>query len=139
MRRVQLERAVVETRAQKVDARAVRTLPNVFVARMRCVRLRPRCSYETVGVRRPDEWVDWSATTCAKCGAKRLHLVGESYAELEVNAAVQVFRWREIPVPGADGGGEPGEWRYLPFALAGQIEALAGAGDAPPQANSPAK
>lgn len=108
---------------QRQDPRAVRLLPNVFVAELKCPRLRPRCTYRTVGIRRAEEYADWRSATCEKCGHRGMVLLGERYAELEVNAAIQTLRWRPVDVETR----EPAEgWRYLPFALAGQVEELAG-------------
>lgn len=124
MRETIRKEAAQKSRLLFADARAVRTLGHLFVARLRCRSL--RCTAETLGFRRADEWTDWTTqeVRCQKCRKPKLILRDERFVELEMNAAVKVVRFRPVdpeslePLEGAP-------WEYAPFEMGESIGELA--------------
>jgi hypothetical protein len=108
-----------------VDQRAVRELGHLFAARLRCPSL--RCTAETLGFRRADEWVDWgdAKVRCQKCGRRPLRLRDERYVEIEMNAAVKVVRFRPVDPESLEALPDA-PWEYAPFEMGGSIGELAG-------------
>jgi hypothetical protein len=95
----------------------------VLVAeKVRCMRL--VCSHTSMVFRRDDEVLDVPALPCPKCKTKRLKVTQSFRAELEVNAAASIFRYRRVYTPAIDVDTgkvlrEPfGSWIYAPFELA---------------------